>query len=236
MRKITKAGNLGILWKGVLMRKLFVAILLTPILCITAEANFTYSFKHIVEPGDGPTQVADGAIGEAQIFLDVDEPLAGQVRFTFRNTGPQQCDIKGVYFDDGELLNSTFNIDNTPPTVDFVQIINGADLPGGEMLDPDFETSQYFKAKAVRPGTNNSGVDPGESLAVIFTLPIGNTYEDVISDLNNSVIRVGIHVQGFVSGNSESFVNNGIIPAPGAIMLCGIGAALVGWLRRNRKL
>ena len=31
----------------------------------------TYAFGHIEEPGDGATELADGATGEAQLFVDV---------------------------------------------------------------------------------------------------------------------------------------------------------------------
>ena len=61
-------------------------------------------------------------------------------------------------------------------------------------------------------------------------------FDDVLSFLDDGGLRIGLHVQGFESGGSQSFVNNGIIPAPGAILLGGIGVGLVGWLRKHRIL
>jgi len=210
-----------------------------------AKANVTYSFTHIVEDGDGLTELADGAIGEAQMFVDVDDfgtsPGTGRNRviFTFRNTGPQASSITDVYFDDGALFKMV-TIDNSDSGVSFSQFAKPAELPGGNCLTPPFDTSAGFSADSDAPVQHN-GVNPGESLGIVFDLKNGMAYDDVLNALANPTdvddgLRIGIKVQGFASGGSEAFVNNGIIPAPGAILLTSVGVALVGWLRRSRRL
>lgn len=212
---------------------------------LPTQASVTYMFTHIVELGDTLAQRDDGDIGEAQLFVDVTDIGGGQVLFNFRNTGPEPSVIKGVYFDDGALLSlaSVINGTGVSFTQDSIDPVSPPDLPGGNNLLPPFVTTALFLADADSPaGTNGNGVDPYESVGIVFDLdddPVVKMYSDVLSDLNNGDLRIGLHVGSFDPDgrdNSEAFVNNGVIPAPGAILLAGIGIGLVGWLRRRRTL
>ncbi len=222
------------------MRKVILSLLVFTAFT-SVNAVETYSFHHIVEPGDLAQQLADGAIGETQLFVDVEGIGGNQVPFTFRNIGPEPSIITGVYFDDGTTLLSVASLIDADdgiggdPDVDFSIGANPSILPGGDNLSPNFITTPGFLADAdPPPGTNGNGIDPSESLGMIFNLQTGKTLDDTIIALNNSDLRIGIKVQGFASGGSEAFVT--FIPAPGAVVLSSIGISILALLRKRKKL
>ncbi|MBM4026237.1 MAG: hypothetical protein FJ280_12655 [Planctomycetes bacterium] len=192
----------------------------TPVL-----AGPTYGFFNITNNSAG-----DAAIGEAQFFLEV-LPEGDNVRFRFYNIGPEASALTDVYFDDGSLFGIASIINGTG--VLFSAPANPPDLPGGNNVVPPFVATVGFSADSDPPVASN-GVNPGEELSIVFALQSGKTYADVLDDLGSATLRVGIHVQGFAGGGSESFIN--IVPAPGAVVLCILGTGLVGRLRRRRWL
>jgi hypothetical protein len=204
--------------------------------CAHIEAAPTYSFVNITNNNAG-----DAAIGEAQLFVELFD-LGTQINFAFTNIGPDASSITDVYFDNGILLGIG-SIIITPTLVEFSQLATPSNLPGGNTVIPPFVTTAGFSADS-DPPVQPLGVNPGESLGIIFDLQGGGTFNDVIDELASGDLRIGIHVQGFSSRGSESFINNGIvdgdgngvIPAPGALVLCSIGAGCLGWLRRSKML
>jgi hypothetical protein len=148
----------------------------------------------------------DVATGMEQLFVRVKDIGNNQVEFYFTNTGPKASSITGVYFDDGELLGIADIING--PGVKFSQGAAPPDLPGGQDCDPPFNVTAGFLADSDPPVEPN-GVGPGEWLIIIFDLKPGKTYSDIIADLGTGALRIGIHVQGFDGGGSESFINDG---------------------------
>jgi hypothetical protein len=194
-------------------------------------ANITYSFECITN-----NKANDAATGEAQLLVTASDVGGNNTHFNFINTGPVACSITDVYFDDdASVLSAIAMIDNSDPGVSFSQLASPGNLPGGNTVVPAFITTLGFSADSNPPIVAN-GVNPYESLGIIFEMQSGSTFDDIINSINTGNLRIGIHVQGFYCGGSESFINNGVIPAPGAFILGSIGVSLIGWLRTRKTI
>jgi hypothetical protein len=115
--------------------------------------------------------------------------------------------------------------------VDFEPDANPPNLPGGENAVPPFHVTEGFLAQSV-PSPVMNGVGPGEWVKIDFTLQGAQTYADVISELTSGELRIGIHVIGYQSGGSESFINTPV-PEPGTALLLALGLLAVGAHRRG---
>lgn len=171
-----------------------------------------------------------------QLSVDVTDEGSGQVRFTFNNAlGGLASSIAEIYFDDGTLLGIAQVVN--PTGVSFSQGASPPDLPGGNALTPDFQTTAGFLADAGNQAPTD-GVNPGEWVAIIFDLINGQTFADTIAALAlggaDGGLRIGLHVIALSDGGSESYVNGPInpVPLPAGLVLFLSGLAGVGFLGR----
>jgi hypothetical protein len=84
-----------------------------------------------------------------------------------------------------------------------------------------------------------NGVNPGERLGISFAYASGKSFDNVDGELSLGDLRIGIHVQGFDGGGSESFVNlppseTPPIPEPATVAMLLAGLGIVGWRVRRR--
>jgi hypothetical protein len=195
----------------------------------TAKAE-VFSFRNV-----SANSALDAAIGEAQLAVEVTAAASGRVLFTFTNTGPSASSIADIYWDGTSVLSSLHSITNGPG-VYFVPGAAPPNLPSHNGVTPSFTAD--FAVQSGPPAQPN-GVNPGESVGITFTLLGGKTFQDVLAAVGDRSLRMGLHVQGFEGGGSESFVNEPDfrgqpVPAPGAALLGLLGMSGLGLLRGRR--
>ena len=225
----------------------FVSLVFVSVFILSTEAQAKlFGFEAITA-----NSTIDPGIGEAQLSVDVTDYGSNQVLFTFSNAGPLTSSITDVYIEDGSLLQIYDDpitvgiidgiINNPSPLlVNFEEGANPAMLPGSENMPVPLVSSDYFfSADSVSPPPLN-GVNPGESLGILFDLKDGYNFANVIIAIglgftepwNTESLRIGIHAQGFADGNSESLI---MTPTPGSLLLGSIGIGMVIARCRKRK-
>lgn len=202
----------------------------------------TYTFFNITN-----TSATNAATGEAQLSMDVTDAGGGFVLFTFSNVGPLASSITDVYFDDsvdgagvpGVLAGNGSVFNGTGVSFSFGA--SPGNLPGGNDPAYSFAVSPVGASADSNSPTAPRGVNPGETLGLSMALLGGVSFADVIAALDaggvDTGLRIGLHVQAFGDGGSESFISRpSPVPLPAAawLLLSAMGGmAMLGRRRRT---
>lgn len=207
------------------MKTFVISLLGTFLLCSTCFGTTTLTFYNISHNDPG-----DAAIGESQLSVDVIDD-GGNVTFTFQNSGPEASVICEIYFDNS-ILMSFVGIDESLPQVDYKNYQIGSvapgNLPAGNAISPPFMATMTLSIEPTNPEPK-WGVGPGEWVSLTYSLQAGKVYQDVLNDLASGDLRIGIHVQAYDSGGSESFIaqtDGAPVPEPATMFILAAGGLM----------
>ena len=205
--------------------------LLTLLLPIVAHAA-TFGFTNNITNNGNPY------VG-GQLSVEVAGVDANHVSFTFSNVGLTASSITDIYFVNSPAL---FDSSGAPsvenhPGVNFTAFVGdsgpGGGLPGGTPFGFG-ASSLAFQADANSPNVPQSGINPGESLAIVFALLGGESLGSVIDAVFGNTLRIGLHVQSIANRGSDSYLLTAT-PLPGALPLFVTGLVSLGLLRRRQR-
>jgi hypothetical protein len=231
------------------MKRFFVSsAALVVALVATNNIHAAYNFSNISNNSGLASTVA------SQFLLEVSDAGSNRVSFKISNTGSMASTIGEIYVDttpeSPSILTNIYSLTQSSGVSYTAGSANPGNLPGGNTVSPAFVVTPGLLVDN-NPG-NAKGIDPGEWLIITFNLRSGATFDDVLAALNGGAdgkgddIRVGLHVRSINGGTSDGFVNTTggnssqgdpiHAPAPPAILLLGLGAALMGIPQLKRSL
>ncbi len=172
-------------------------------------------------------------VGAGDYDLDITVDVSGNgdnAEFTFYNDSLDNCSVARIYFDDS-ILSGIYSVTNGPGT-NFASVFPGpGNLPGGQNID--FYADKEFSIGAGGPppeyGINNA--PEGEWVTVAFNLDNGGTFADVLDELYDGRLQIGLHIIAFDDGSSQTAVS---VPEPSTVCVLGLGT-LVQVLRRKKR-
>ncbi len=167
-------------------------------------------------------------VGESQLYMDVTLLGMGQISLVFTNAGPEDSVVSRIYFDFVPELSLKLVAINDGNGVEFrVTPVNSGNLPAGQGMDNMFISDLGIASQNPSP---RNGINPYDSVELIMSYD--DSY-DFLGSLGNENLRVGLHVQSFTGGYSESFVS--VVPEPTTLPLLFIGSLSLRWLRIKKS-
>lgn len=171
-----------------------------------------------------------------QLSVDVNDTESG-ITFTFFNDVGITSSVTDIYFDEGSSdLFSGFTITDSSgalfsPTDVTDSAATPSNLPGGSAVGFSADYS------ADSDGNPVNGLDTDTDY-VTFLASAGTdftSFDDVIAALNTGDARIGLHIQAFADGESDSYISVNPVPVPAAGILFATALFATGLIGRRKK-
>jgi hypothetical protein len=166
--------------------------------------------------------VGDCSIGEAALSMTIVES-GGEALLTVTMTGSDPAVVEQVFIESEFVSAISFAGSVGAGVVGFSSGVTGGNLPGGNPLDftEAVNTSAFSQAPLWGIGAHPQDQVSGQSGTFLLSYS-GATFEELVAEL-----RIGVHMIGYASGGSESFVSVPLplpIPEPStfAMLLSGL--------------
>ncbi len=187
-----------------------------------SAASFSFGFQNI---SGANNTVGDSIVN--QFSFSITDAGSGKTQWEFNNSGSVNSFIGQIYFDWHGLSSapitstSVFNATGTSAGVSFEA--GSGKLPQGQNVVTLLSNTLGFDNStgnqnanlvldAADPGSGKSGIDKGETLAVIFNSLSATALRDMILA---DTLRIGIHVQGIApTGGSDAYFDGALLPPP----------------------
>jgi len=206
------------------MKHLLVAAILVASALVARAELFAFCAITSNDSG-GYAQLA----GESQLYMDMTLLGTGQASLVFTNAGPEDSAVSRINFDFVPELGLNLEAINDGSGVEFqASPASPNNLPGGQRLNNAFISDLSVAAKNPSP---KNGLNPYDSVELVISY---DDSCDLLDALENENLRIGLHVQSFTGGYSESFVN--VVPEPGAISMLLVGGFALYWCKAKSRI
>lgn len=156
-----------------------------------------------IPQGDSTTCTLVGA----HLTVEVLNTGGGQAAFVIVNEDAGETIVEQVYVADsrGTLVGPP-EILNDAPKVVFEQVSDRRELAGAAGAHPPFESTADLSVTALQP-SDDLGINPGESLGLVYAIAPGRTIADVLADLSAGHLRFGVSTVAVSGGERGSLVS-----------------------------
>ena len=150
-------------------------------------------------------------ICDSNFFMDVTDIRDRRIMITFHNRSQLPCTISDIYFVDAEVFTiSIQNVRNHHSTLAPECSVDLTTAQRQVAPEPYHNSSTY---QVARQNTDDNdgmpdGIQPNESLGIVFDLQAGVTLADIIGALSNGILNVSLKLLGVAQGTGGVLIND----------------------------